>query len=389
VTPLTDEVTGEFRPARRLRGIQKSMIRQVFDRARPGSINLGLGEPDLPTPDVIRHEAARVVTEEQNGYTSHAGLPALRERIAADYPQMNLTTDQVVVTAGSQEALYLALMTLVDEGDEVLLPDPGFVAYPTIVRMAGGTPKTYRLPATRAFGFDDEEFRRALSPRTKVVVCISPSNPTGRVLSRRDLAAMAEALSGTNVFVVSDEIYRELYYGEERPSSVSEFYPERTVVVSGLSKALSMTGWRLGWLCGHADVVRSALVLHGYTTTCASTVSQKSALAAWTDEAAAARASIRQTFRERRDHLLRLLSDELNLRAVAPDGAFYVMVDVSAHGDSMAAAESCLEHGVVTVPGAAFGAEGEGHLRVSFCADLPVIAEGVRRMGEALRKMTS
>ncbi|HEV3468255.1 MAG TPA: pyridoxal phosphate-dependent aminotransferase [Pyrinomonadaceae bacterium] len=385
MTTLTDEETTEFRPARRLRGIQKSMIRQVFDRARPGSVNLGLGEPDLPTPDVIRREAARVVTEEQNGYTSHAGLPALRELIAAEYPHLRLTPDQVVVTAGSQEALYLALMTLVDEGDEVLLPDPGFVAYPTIVRMAGGVPKTYRLPAAGGFGFDLAEFRRALTPRTRAVVCISPSNPTGRVLSRRDLAAMAEALSGTDAFVVSDEIYRELYYGEERPPSVSEFYPERAVVVGGLSKAMSMTGWRLGWLCGHAGAARAALVLHGYTTTCASTVSQKAALAAWTEEAAAARARIRRTFRARRDHLLRLLSDELGLRAVAPDGAFYAMVDVSAYADSARAAESCLEHGVITVPGAAFGPEGEGYLRVSFCADLPVITEGVRRMGEGLR----
>ena len=382
---MTDSTSDSFEPARRLRGIQKSMIRQVFDRARPGSINLGLGEPDLPTPDVIRREAARVVTEEQNGYTTHAGLPALRELIASDYPPLRLAPDGVVVTAGSQEALYLALLTLVDEGDEVLLPDPGFVAYPTIVRMAGGVPRTYRMPAAAGFGFDAEEFRRALTPRTRAVVCISPSNPTGRVLARADLAAMAEALRGTGVFVVSDEIYRELYYGGERPASISEFYPERTVVVSGLSKALSMTGWRLGWLCGHEGVVRSALVLHGYTTTCASTVSQKAALAAWTEEAAAARASFRDTFRARRDHLLKLLAEELGRRAVTPEGAFYAMVDVSDYGDSMRAAEACLAHGVITVPGAAFGPEGEGFLRVSFCADLPVIGEGVRRIGEALR----
>jgi len=146
----------EFVPPRRLRGIQKSVIRQVFDRARPGSINLGLGEPDLPTPDVVRREAARIVTEEQNGYTTHAGLPALRERVASDYAQLGLTPEQVIVTAGSQEALYLALLTLVDEGDEVLIPDPGFVAYPTIVRMAGGTPKFYPMPAARSFGFDAE-----------------------------------------------------------------------------------------------------------------------------------------------------------------------------------------------------------------------------------------
>jgi len=378
----------EFAPARRLRGIQKSMIRQVFDRARPGSINLGLGEPDLPTPDVIRREAARVVTEEQNGYTTHAGLQPLRERVAADYSHLNLMPEQVVITAGSQEALYLTLLTLVDEGDEVLIPDPGFVAYPTIIRMAGGTPMTYRMPASRDFAFDAEEFQRALTPRTKVVVCISPSNPTGRVLSRGDLAAMADALRGTGVYVVSDEIYRELYYAGERPASVSEFHTERSIVIGGLSKSMSMTGWRLGWLGGDADVVRSALVLHGYTTTCASTVSQKAALAAWTDEAETSRESFRQTFRARRDHLLELLARELNLRAVAPDGAFYTMVDVSAHGDSMSVAEKFLEHGVITVPGAAFGAEGEGFLRVSFCADLSIISEGVRRMKKALSRET-
>jgi aspartate/methionine/tyrosine aminotransferase len=376
----------EFEPARRLRGIQKSMIRQVFDRARAGSINLGLGEPDLPTPDVIRREAARIVVEEQNGYTTHSGLPSLRERVAADYAHMNLAPEQVIITAGSQEALYLVLLTLVDEGDEVLLPDPGFVAYPTIVRMAGGTPKFYRLPAANDFDFDAEDFRRGLSPRTKVVVCISPSNPTGRVLSRSDLAAMADALRDTGVYLVSDEIYRELYYTEERPASVSEFYKEGTIVIGGLSKSMSMTGWRLGWLCGDADVIKSALVLHGYTTTCASTVSQKAALAAWTEEAALARESFRQTFRTRRDHLQGLLSSELSLRAVTTEGAFYTMVDISAHGDSLSVAEKFLEHRVITVPGAAFGAEGEGYLRVSFCADLPVITEGVRRMKEALEK---
>jgi aspartate/methionine/tyrosine aminotransferase len=374
----------EFEPARRLRGIQKSMIRQVFDRARPGSVNLGLGEPDLPTPDVVRREAARVVSEEQNGYTTHAGLPHLRERVASDYPHLKLTPEQVVITAGSQEALYLALLTLVDEGDEVLIPDPGFVAYPTIVRMAGGTPKFYRLPASRDFAFDVEEFRRQLTPKTRVVVCISPSNPTGRVLSRGELAAMAGALEGSGAYVLCDEIYRDLYYTDGRPASFSEFRAGRAVVIGGLSKSMSMTGWRLGWLCGDADVVRSALVLHGYTTTCASTVSQKAALAAWTDEAESARAATRRTFRGRRDHLLGLLSGELGLRAVAPEGAFYTMVDVGAHGDSVAVAERLLEHGVITVPGAAFGAEGEGFLRVSFCADLPVIEEGVRRMKRAL-----
>ncbi len=377
----------DFKPARRLQGIQKSLIRQLFDRAQPGSINLGLGEPDLPTPDVIREAAAHIVTEEQNGYTSHAGLPALRERIAADYPHMNLTVDQVITTAGSQEALYLALMTLIDEGDEVLLPDPGFVAYPAIVQMAGGKPIFYRLPADRDFCFDAEEFRRSLSPRTKAVVCISPSNPTGRALTSKNLAAMATALEHTGIFVISDEIYRELYFTPERPESISEYY-ELAIVIAGLSKSLSMTGWRLGWLCGDKDFIKSALVLHGYVTTCASTIAQKAALrAAWTNEAQIARAEMRQTFHRRRDQLLSLIDDKLRLRAISPDGAFYTMVDTSRYGRSLAVADKLLEHRVITVPGSAFGKECAGFLRVSFCADIPDLAEGIERIGKGLAEL--
>jgi aspartate aminotransferase len=372
-----------------LRGIEKSLIRQVFDRALTGSINLGLGEPDLPTPEVIRQRAVRVILEEQNGYTMHAGLSALRERVAGDYPYLESKPERVIITAGSQEALYLALMTLVDQGDEVLLPDPGFVAYPTIVRMAGGAPRFYRMPSARGFSFDAEEFRRALTPRTKVVVCISPSNPTGRMLSREDLAAMASALEGTDAHVISDEIYRELYYAPEMPPTISDFYSQRTLIIGGLSKSMSMTGWRVGWLCGSDEaVIKSALILHGYVTTCASTVSQKAALAAWTPEAEEARAQFRERFRRRRDYLIARLESELGLSAVAPDGAFYAMVKIGSEISSMQVAEEMLEQGVITVPGVAFGSEGEGFLRVSFCADEDKLAEGVRRMKKGIESFS-
>jgi aspartate/methionine/tyrosine aminotransferase len=375
-----------FVPPKRLQGIEKSVIRQVFDRALPGSINLGLGEPDLPTPDVIRKAAVKAIVEQQNGYTSHAGLPALREKVATEYSYLEGRPERVVITAGSQEALYLALLTLVDEGDEVLLPNPGFVAYPTIVQMAGGVSKFYRLPRENGFAVDVDEFRRALTPRTKVVVCISPSNPTGRTLTNEDLAAIADALRDHGAYLISDEIYRELYYTHARPGSLSSFY-DRTIVISGLSKSMSMTGWRLGWLCGDDELVRAMLVLHGYVTTCASTVSQKASLAAWSDEAEAARAGFRETFRARRDHLLGLIGSELGLRAVTPDGAFYTMLDVSAYGSSMKVAEALLEEKVITVPGAAFGSEGEGFLRVSFCADQETLSEGVRRIKKAIHRL--
>ncbi len=374
----------KFALPKRLQGIEKSVIRQVFDRARPGSINLGLGEPDLPTPDVIRRAAVKAIIEEQNGYTSHAGLKQLREKIAAEYPHLENNPERVIVTAGSQEALYLALLALVDDGDEVLLPNPGFVAYATIVKMAGGVAKFYRLPAEDGFAFDADDFRRALTPQTKVVVCISPSNPTGRTLSRDDLQFIADALRDHGAYLISDEIYRELYYTPERPESVSSF-ADRTIVISGLSKSMSMTGWRLGWIGGDEAVIKAALVLHGYVTTCASTVSQKASLVSWSDEAEHARAGFRETFRTRRDHLLKLIDSELGFRAVTPDGAFYTMVDVSKYGASMKVAEALLEAGVITVPGVAFGSESEGFLRVSFCAVLDTLVEGVERIRRGLK----
>lgn len=373
----------KFALPKRLQGIEKSVIRQVFDRALPDSINLGLGEPDLPTPGVIRRAAVKAIVEEQNGYTSHAGLRSLREKIAADYPHLEENPDRVIVTAGSQEALYLALLSLVDEDDEVLLPNPGFVAYPTIVKMAGGEARFYRLPRENGFAFDAEEFRRTLSPKTKVVVCISPSNPTGRTLSREDLISIAEAVRDHGAYLISDEIYRELYYTSQRPESLSSF-ADQTIIISGLSKSMSMTGWRLGWLGGDDAVIKAALVLHGYVTTCASTVSQKASLAAWGNEAEDARAAFRETFRARRDHLLQLIDSELGLRAVTPEGAFYTMLDVREFGPSMKVAEALLEQHVITVPGAAFGSESEGFLRVSFCADHDTLGEGVRRIKRGL-----
>jgi len=366
------------------------MIRQISDRAKPSSISLGLGEPDLPTPEVIVREAVRVIQEEKSGYTLQAGLPALRERIVSDYSHMNLNLDQIIVTAGSQEALYLIMRTLVEDGDEVLLPNPGFIPYTMMTRMLGGRAVTYRLPAKHDFGFDLDDFKSKLSARTKVVICISPSNPTGRVLTNDDLRGVAKAVeeSGSGAFIISDEIYRELYYTPERPASISEFYP-RTIIVSGLSKSMRMTGWRIGWLAGDAEVMKAALVLHGYTVTCASSISQKAALAAWTHEAAAVREEYRAIFHRRRDHLLGLLRNELGLRCVTPDGAFYTMVDVSKYGDEMKVAEAGLEQGVVTIPAAAFGDESRGYLRISFCADEERLSEGVRRLGEALKSLGS
>lgn len=376
--------TEELVLPKRLQGLQPTMIRQFFERALPGSINFGLGEPDLPTPQFMRDEAARVTLEEQNGYTSHAGLVPLREKIAEQYPHLGLTPSEVVVTVGSQEAMTAAFLTVVDEGDEVLLPNPSFPAYDACVRLAEGNPVYYRLPAEKDFAFDIDEFKSKITPKTKAAVLISPSNPTGKVFTREDLKAVAEALEGTGIYLISDEIYSDLYFTDEAPASASEYY-DRTLIVSGLSKSLSMTGWRLGWLAsGQKDVMKAALTLHGFLTVCTSTISQKAALLGWSDEAETAKKEAREVYKRRGEYLVKLFKDELGLRATSPEGAFYTMVDVRELGDDVEIAEKFLQAKVITVPGVAFGTEAAGFLRISFCNTEEKMAEGIERMKEAL-----
>ena len=374
-----------FQLPRRLQGVQPTLIRQIFERALPESINFGLGEPDLPTPQFIRDEAARVALHEQNGYTNHAGIPALRELIAASYPHLDLQPNQVCVTVGSQEAMTAAFLAIVDDGDEVLLPNPSFPAYENCVKISGGEPVFYSLPAAKDFAFDIEEFKSKITPKTKAAVVISPSNPTGKIFTQNDLKQISEVLRDTGIYLISDEIYKDLYFTPNKPRSASEFY-ERTIIVDGLSKSLSMTGWRLGWLASsQTEVVKAAMTLHGFLTVCTSTISQKAALLGWTAEAEEAKAEAREIYKRRGEFLIKLLEDEIGLRGTHPEGAFYTMLDVrSIGGDDIAVAEKFLQNRVITVPGVAFGTEAKGFLRVSFCNPEERMVEGVRRMKEAI-----
>ena len=375
--------TKSFVPASRMQGLQPTLIRQFFERALSDSINFGLGEPDIPTPDFMRREAARVAIEEQNGYTSHPGIPALRDKIAEQYPHLNLSRTDVVVTCGSQEAMTAAFLSLIDAGDDVLLPNPSFPAYDACARIAQGNPIYYRLPADKDFAFDIDEFKSRITPKTKAAVVISPSNPTGKILTPDDLKQIAAALDGTGIYLISDEIYSDLYFGE-RPHSASEYY-DKTIIVSGLSKSLSMTGWRLGWVASsQSDVVNTIQVLHGFITVCTSAITQKASLLAWTPEAEEAKQAARDLYKKRGEFLVGLLSDELGLKASSPEGAFYTMLDVREHGDDIEVAEKCLLSRVITVPGVAFGNAAKGFLRISFCNTEERMVEGVRRMKEAL-----
>jgi aspartate/methionine/tyrosine aminotransferase len=376
-----------FTPAERLQHIRKSATRVLYDSAPPGSINLGLGEPDFPTPEVVRREAIRVIQEERIGYTPNEGIQPLREKIAEYHSEglaSSYTAESVCVTTGAEEALFAVMMTILGAGDEALLPDPGYIAYPAIAEIAGADVRYYATPATGGFAFNRASFDRAVTDKTKLVVINSPSNPTSRVISRDDLRFIAERLSRSNAYVLADEIYRDLYVSE-RPATISEFY-DKTIIVSGLSKMMSMTGWRLGWAVGSEEVIRHVTVMRQYMSTCTSAVTQKAALAAFTHEGRRETAAMRDELNRRGEVMARAIDRELQLPYVCGEGAYYIMLDVSRFGPSMDTAMMLLDERVITVPGSAFGSEGEGYLRLSYSIEAPLIEEGVRRIVKGLSR---
>jgi aspartate/methionine/tyrosine aminotransferase len=374
-----------FIPAQRLTKVGKSATRRLFDLAPTGSINLGLGEPDFEVPEVVRNEALRVIREEHNGYTPNSGLPELKKRIAEYHSEgieQAYTPTSVCVTNGAEEAIFAVMTAILNPGDEALLPDPCYLAYQPIAEISGAVQRYYHLPASRDFVFDPDSFDRAISDKTRLVVINSPSNPTSCSLTRDDLCFVANRLAGRDIYVLADEIYRDFYFGE-RPGTLSEFY-EKTIIVSGLSKSLSMTGWRIGWAVGPEEVIKHVTVMRQYMSTCTSAISQKATIVAFGEEGRQATAAMREELKRRRDVMTRAIDRELGLDYVAGDGAYYVMLDVSKFGSSEEVAMRLLESKVITVSGGAFGSEAEGFLRLSYCFDPVLIEEGIRRIKRGL-----
>jgi aspartate aminotransferase len=370
------------RAARRLEGIDRTLIRRIFDSAPPGAINLGLGQPDLPTPPRIALAGIDGIVKGKTAYTSTAGDAALRAAIAARYAPFASGPECVVVTIGSQEAMFATLMTLTDPGDEVLYPDPGYPAYPIVARLLGAVPVAFPLRPERGFRVDPDDVMARITPRTRVAILCSPSNPTGAVDRVRDLERLAELLAARGVCWISDEIYSGFSYDGPVPS-LRTVDPAGGLVVSGLSKDLSMTGWRLGWVAGPAAIVARITASHQYLVTCASSVSQAAALAAFAPEAEQERAAYLGIFRRRRALMAEELARFPELRFELPSGAFYFFVDVSRLGRSIDLAARVLERRrVITIPGEAFGNNGAGWIRISYAASEDDIIRGVRAFGE-------
>lgn len=362
--------------------IPGSLIRAINEAKRPGDIDLGLGEPTLAPPLAPFEAATAWVQDHGCPYSPNAGFGELREAIARcfSYPGLD-TAANVCVTVGSQEALYLAIKSLLDPAsDSVLIVSPCYGAYAKLCQLEQLRHREVLLSAHTGFAPSAEAVLAALTPDTRLIILASPNNPTGRIWPRHELEKLASGLlarPGAPVYVLLDEVYVALHYQPERPTSLANLYPY-TLVVNSLSKSLALTGLRLGWLMGPAEAIAAAIKLHQFVNTAASTFSQRVAIAALQDPAGL---TLHQAhYRSQQSALLTHLQQQ-NLPYIPPEGGFYVMLPLpqSLSGDSLAAARLLLEQErVVTIPGVAFGAE--GFLRLSWVAPTEQLETGLGRI---------
>ena len=369
-------------------GIPPSGIRKFFDilDEMEDVISLTVGEPDFVTPWGIRAESIRSLEHGHTHYTSNSGLLELRRQIAAyQKRRFGLSYDpekEILVTVGGSEAIDLAFRALLRPGDEVVVHEPCFVCYAPLVRLAGGEPVIVETKAEDEFRLTAAELEKAITPKTKAVVLSFPNNPTGAVMEREHLEAIAELLRDKNIYVVSDEIYAEMNYTGRRHVSIASLpdMRERTLVVSGFSKAFAMTGWRLGYIMAPADVMDVMKKIHQYALMCSPTASQYGAVEALRGCEADMMSMVREYYRRRR-LILKGLRD-LGLPCFEARGAFYVFPDIRRFG--MSSEDFCsdllMKERVAMVPGTAFGDCGEGFVRVSYAYSIKNITEALRRL---------
>ena len=375
--------------------IPPSGIRKLFDIASgmDGVISLGIGEPDFDTPWHIRNAGIRSLEQGRTQYTSNAGLQELKDEIAKYLQRrFNLTYNpkgEVIVTVGGSEAIDLAVRATVCPGDEVLIPSPSFVCYGPLVKMAGGVPVYLDTREEDDFKLTPELLSGAITPKTKLLIMPFPNNPTGAIMTREELAPIARILSDTDITVLSDEIYAELTYSDTRHVSISSLpgMYDRTVVASGFSKAFAMTGWRLGFVCGHPAIISQMLKLHQYAIMCAPTVSQYAAV-----EALRRGDPDIESMKAEYDSRRRLITDAFNnmgLHCFEPKGAFYCFPSIRSTG--LSSDEFCErllnEKHVALVPGAAFGRCGDGNVRVSYAYSVDHIKTALERIEEFIKEL--
>lgn len=373
--------------------MRPSGIRKFFDLVAdmPDCISLGVGEPDFQTPWGIRDAAISSLEAGRTKYTSNIGLKELREEISRWMDRkydLKYKEDEILVTVGGSEAIDLAIRALVTTGDEVIIPEPCYVSYEPITTLTGGVPVHIQTKAEDGFRVTAEQIKAAITPRTKLLVLSYPNNPTGAILEHDDLKAIADVIRDTDIIVLSDEIYAELTYGENRHVSIASFDGmwERTIVVNGFSKTFSMTGWRLGYACAPKPLTAIMTKLHQSCIMCAPTTSQYAAITALKDCEEDIRV-MHDEYDKRRQYCVRRLN-AMGLKTFEPKGAFYVFPDISSSG--MTSEEFCAEllkeQKVAIIPGSAFGSCGEGFARISYAYSLKHLQEAMKRIERFLKE---
>ena len=382
--PLADKVVD----------IKPSGIRKFFDvvSEMPDAISLGVGEPDFDTPWHIRDEGIYSLEKGRTFYTSNAGLMDLRKEICVYLERKyNVSYDaakETLVTVGGSEAIDMALRAMVNPGDEVLIPQPCYVSYEPCAILAGATPVTIDLKAENEFRLTAQELRDAITDKTKILILPFPNNPTGAIMEKEDLEAIAEVILEKDIYVLSDEIYSELTYKGKHVSIASlPGMQERTILINGFSKGFAMTGWRLGYACGPANIIEQMTKIHQFAIMCAPTTSQYAAVSALRngDEDVA---QMCESYNQRRRYLMHAFK-EMGLPCFEPFGAFYVFPCIKEFGmtSDEFATRFLQEYKVAAVPGTAFGDSGEGFLRISYAYSLDNLKVAIGRLAEFVKKL--
>lgn len=365
-------------------------------------IGFGAGEPDFNTPEYITNAAKHALDIGFTKYTPAAGMPELKEAICKKFLKDNglsYEPSQIVVSTGAKSSLFHAICAMVDEGDEVILPSPYWLTYPELVKLAGGKTVFIKTTANDGYKMTAEELSAAVTDKTKLLILNSPNNPTGAVYSEKELSAIAKVCEEKGLYVISDEIYEKLVYGGEKHVSIAALSPymkEHTVVVNGMSKSYSMTGWRIGYLAAPKDIAKAVSSMQSHTTSNACSIAQYASVAALeSEESDKFIEKMQETFDERRKYMVKTLQSTEGIILPEPKGAFYVFADVSAfygksfQGEkvtgSLSFAELALKKGVAVVPGIAFG--DDDCIRLSYAISIEDIKEGLKRLKDFIAEL--
>ena len=387
------------RIASRMNRMAPSGIRKVNEKAlameRCGEkvIHFEIGRPDFDTPEYIKKAAIESLNAGNVFYTSNFGTMELRQAIADKLKRENgadYKATEIFVTAGLSEAVFAVLATILEEGDELLVPDPVWLNYINVPNLLNAAPVTYELKEENGYQLDLDEIKSKITPKTRAIVIVTPNNPTGGVLSQETLEGLAKIVIENDLLVISDEVYERLIYDGEKHVSIASLpgMKERTFTMNGMSKAYSMTGWRLGYVAAPEEYITVINKFHQHNTTCAVSFGQAAAVVALRDEGEEVNEMVKE-YQRRRDYAVKAINEIDGISCLCPKGAFYIFINCKALGKTSAElADYLLENAkIALVPGEVFGPGGEGYLRMSFANSYENIVEGCKRLGEAVKSL--